>query len=393
MRRPKTIYELITQPKPKETVLRLYGPFLLAAAIPGCFLLLFERLCHNKALMNTLIWKVTTPVKKAISSLCSYLPFSMAEVLWAVVVIGLIVFVLSSLFVVLRSLIYYLQGRNTHPLRRLLRRGLALLAALLIIYAGYTAGWGINYYGDTFSDLSGLERRMTTAEDLYQLTFAFALKCNALSGEVARDEDGVFVGSQEDLFQRSSGLYECLYDEFPFLDQQEAQAKPMFFSRLMSWLGFTGFYFPFTGESMVNVDAPACLVPSTILHELAHQRNIALEDECNFLAIIAGLQCDDPEFQYSSALMGYIHVGNALYSADRELWREVRALLNEQVNADLRYNSAYWDQFESEMAEAAETVYTSFAESYGQQDIMKSYGACVDLLAAYYLPAAVTAAE
>ena len=137
---------------------------------------------------------------------------------------------------------------------------------------------------------------------------------------------------------------------------------------------------------MVNTDSPDCLIPATILHELAHQKNIALENECNFLAIVAGLESEDPEFQYSSALMGYIHLGNALFSADRTLWREVRAQLNEHVLADLEDHSRYWDQFETPVAEAAETVYTGFAESYETYDIMRSYGACVDLLAAYYLP-------
>lgn len=385
LRRPKTIYELITQPRPKRTPLRLYGPVLLAVAIPLAFLALLRLICQDPSLVNTLIWQVTTPAKHAIARLCSYLPFSMAEVIWTVVVLAILIFVLSSLFVVGRSFALRLQGYPTHPLRRLLRRALALLSAGLIIYSGYTLTWGVNYYGESFSQLSGLERRQSTAQELYLLTGAFADKCNQLSGQMIRDEDGVFAGSPEDRFQRSAGLYQCLYSQFPFLDLDESQAKPMFYSRLMSWLGFTGFYFPFTGESQVNVDAPDALIPATILHELAHQRNIAQEDECNFLAIIAGLQCGDPEFQYSSALMGYIHLSNALYSADRDLWRAVYSGLNDQVKADLQNNSAYWAQFESPAAEAAEAVYTGFAESYGQTEIMKSYGACVDLLAAYYL--------
>ena len=125
--------------------------------------------------------------------------------------------------------------------------------------------------------------------------------------------------------------------------------------------------------------------PATVLHELAHQRNVASEAEANFLAVIAGLKSDDTEFQYSSALLGYIHLSNALYTADRDLWRSVSAALNDDVRADLTDNSAYWAQFKTPASDAAEAVYTSFAQSYEQRDIMKSYGDCVDLLAAYYL--------
>ena len=79
----------------------------------------------------------------------------------------------------------------------------------------------------------------------------------------------------------------------------------------MSAMNFTGVYFAFTGESNINVDAPACLIPSTIAHELSHQRGIASEQECNFLAVLASTTSGDPVYEYSGWLMGYIHLGNA----------------------------------------------------------------------------------
>lgn len=382
----KTIYDMIQADRKRVPAWEGYLPALLWVLIPLLVLLALRLACSNPAVVHFLIWDVTTTVKQFLGGLCSKLPFSMAEVIWTVAVLGLIAFVFQSLWAVGGSLLRRLRGEYGHPIRRLIRRGLALCSAGLIIYTGYTLGWGINYYGDTFSQLSGLTGRETTAQELQQLTMVFANQCNQLSGDMIRDERGIFVGSPEDRFARSEGLYACLYDQFPFLEMQESRAKPMVYSRLMSWLGFTGFYFPFTGESQVNVDAPDALIPATILHELAHQRNIALEDECNFLAILVGLQCEDEEFQYSSALMGYIHLSNALYEADRNLWRQVYATLNDQVRADLEDNDAYWDSFRSPAREAAEAVYTGFAQSYGQEDIMRSYGACVDLLAAYYLP-------
>ena len=34
----------------------------------------------------------------------------------------------------------------------------------------------------------------------------------------------------------------------------------------------------------MNVDCPACLIPETIAHEMAHQRMVASELEANFVA-------------------------------------------------------------------------------------------------------------
>ena len=68
-------------------------------------------------------------------------------------------------------------------------------------------------------------------------------------------------------------------------------------SRLFSRMNFTGFYTPFTGESNLNIDSPACLLPANISHELAHQRGIASEQECNFLAILAATTCDNATYR------------------------------------------------------------------------------------------------
>ena len=157
----------------------------------------------------------------------------------------------------------------------------------------------------------------------------------------------------------------------------------MRFSRVMSAMGFTGFYFPFTGECNVNVDFPAATLPTTVAHELSHRRGIASEQECNFLAVLACLRCDDAAYRYAGALSGYIYLANALYSADAERWRAVRETLDERVVADLRASSAYWAQFEGPVDTVSNAVYDGFLKSYGTIGV-KSYGACVDLLVAYF---------
>ena len=96
-------------------------------------------------------------------------------------------------------------------------------------------------------------------------------------------------------------LYHLEFDlekEFPFLQMESVEAKPIFFSKLQSMMGFTGMYFPFTGEANVNIDAPAALFPATVAHEMAHQRMIASELEANFLGVAACLSSDNVTYQY-----------------------------------------------------------------------------------------------
>ena len=153
---------------------------------------------------------------------------------------------------------------------------------------------------------------------------------------------------------------------------------------------FTGFFFPFTGEANINVDSPSCMTASTIAHEIAHQRGVAEEDEANFVAVLASLADGNSVYCYSSCLMAYTYLSNALYTADYDSWLANYRTLKPEVISDLKYNSSYWDKYrDSVVNTASDAVYTGMLLSYGQTDGLKTYGKCVDLIVAYYLDDAV----
>ena len=158
----------------------------------------------------------------------------------------------------------------------------------------------------------------------------------------------------------------------------------------MSYLDFTGFFFPFTAEANVNMDSPVCDLAATVAHELSHQRGVAKEQEANFTAVLASLRYGDPDYCYSACLLAYTHLGNALYRADTEAWEEISAELSEDVVRDLSARNAYWRQFETPVQKASNTVYEGFLHSYDQTLGLKSYGACVDLLVNYYYELSLT---
>jgi len=162
----------------------------------------------------------------------------------------------------------------------------------------------------------------------------------------------------------------------------------MVYSLLMSNMNFTGVFFPITGEANLNVHCPQSFLPATLAHEIAHQRGVAAEDEANFVAVMACLKSEDPAFIYSAALLAYIHLGNALHSADYEAWENLYYQIDDAVQMDLRENNEYWARFETKTAEISERVYSGFLMNNGQELGIKSYGACVDLLVAYYYDSA-----
>lgn len=318
---------------------------------------------------------LTQWMKDGYARLWYLFPFSVVEWFYVAFIVGAIVWV-AVLFHRLRT-----QPEKGH----IAYGGLLGLACLgLTAWGIYSLFWGVNYYADGFQVKSGVYAKPVAVEELDRVTTDFTLRLAGLADQVERDENGVFAVPRDEIFAASPEIYGNISQEFPFLERVDRVPKPMVFSRLFSAMNFTGFYSPYTGESNLNVDSPACLLPANIAHELAHQRGIASEQECNFLAVAASLACDDPVYQYSGCLMGYIHLSNALYRVDRERWEELSGLLPETVIADLRYHSAYWDQFEGPAAKVSTKIYDSTLKGYGQTDGIQSYGTVVDLLVAYY---------
>lgn len=331
---------------------------------------------ENRAVMNFLCKALVRPWHAFAGRLFSAVPFSVTE--W-------VILFLAALGVVLLVLLIVRLIRRRWA--KAYRTGMTILSVSAAMFALFCLWWGVLYYSDSFTEQAGLERRNISVQELETVTRYFAEQANAAGEHVERGEDGVFRADKSDIFRRSADIYGGAEQIFPCLAAPAVRAKPVLLSRLLSYIRYTGFFFPYTAEANLNADSPACLLPSTIAHELAHLRGVAREDEANFCAVVACMESGDEDYRYSGALLAYIYLGNALYRADYDAWREVYSTLSENVRADLRANNDYWTRFETPAADVSEKVYESFLQTYGDDRGMQSYGACVDLLTVYYLDA------
>lgn len=349
-----------------------HAVLLISLAWLAAYFLLRE----NRAVMNFLCKALVRPWHAFAGKLFSTVPFSVTE--WV------ILFLVALGVTLLVLLIVWLIRRRW---AKAYRTGMTILSVSAVMFALFCLWWGVLYYSDSFTEQAGLERRDISVQELETVTRYFAAEVNTAGEHVERGEDGVFAVDKDTIFRRSPDIYGGAEQIFPCLAAPAVRAKPVLLSRLLSYIRYTGFFFPYTAEANLNADSPACLLPSTIAHELAHPRGVAREDEANFCAVVACLESGDEDYRYSGALLAYIYLGNALYRADYGAWREVYSTLSENVRADLRANNDYWARFETPAADVSEKVYESFLQTYGDDRGMQSYGACVDLLTVYYLDA------
>ena len=351
---------------PARHVLSAAGLLLLAA---------YFSLRNHAGIMGVLSRDFVRPFHRFMTRLTGALPFSAAECL---IVSG----ILAALVYIIFSIVGFI--RKPEKWKRLYRFCMTCLTVFLLIYSGFSLLWGVYYYTSDFEAQSGIVAQPLRTEQLETVTRYFTDLVNEYGAQVARDETGLFAENRETYFTHSTALYAAVEREFPCLSGDPVAAKPFFFSVFMSYVNFTGFYFPFTGEANINTDAPSSLTPATIAHEQAHQRGVAQEDEANFCAVLASLTDGDPVYCYSACLLAYIHLGNALYQADYDAWLENYQRLSPGVRADLTENNAYWVRFETPVSTVSDSVYTGFLHSYGQTLGLQTYGKCVDLLVTYY---------
>lgn len=316
------------------------------------------------------------PIRGAVGAACALVPFSVMELLY---VAG----ILFAVWFLVRSIV--LLVRETQKFRILGRRVFILLLILAYIWLGYCWLWGIDYYGTSFAEKSGLNSDGATVEELYAVTCWFAKNANALAPQVRRDAEGHYAEYQAAYFADYARIYDNVEGIFPCLEGTSLRPKKMLFSRIMSRMGFTGIYFPFTGESNINVDPPGSTTPFTIAHELAHQRGIAAEQEANFVGIMACVTSGKTAYEYAGWLSGLTYLSNALYRVSPEAWQAVSDTLCDEIRTDWQDSSAYWSSLESKVTAVSETVYDGYLKAQGQTLGIQSYGACVDLLVEYFL--------
>jgi len=315
------------------------------------------------------------PIGKALSMLSGLLPFSLAELL-------VIILIALAVFLIIRFIYKLIRSRNKP--NTIFNGLINTLCILSIAYSLFLLLWGFNYYRQPLAYSLGYKIEKSTVADLEELNLDLINKTNQLRKNVAEDTAGIMVinGGFKNAIQRSALGYQKLSKDYPFLRGSFGIPKGIVLSNQLSYMGISGIYFPYTGEANVNKLVPYSMLPSTIYHEMAHQRGFAREDEANFIAYLTCKAHPDVDFQYSGYLLATIYSMNALYKYNIDSYNELSAYYSEGVKRDLKYNYEYWKQFEGPVEELQERINDTYLKSNKQADGIYSYGRMVDLLLA-----------
>ncbi|MTI69865.1 MAG: DUF3810 domain-containing protein [Firmicutes bacterium] len=315
-------------------------------------------------------------ISQPLSIITGIFPFSLGELL-------VILFILYLLI----TLIKFFRNFKFNEIKKTLFNSLIKITITLgIIYFTFISIWGLNYQRLTFSEISNLNVKPAKVDELISLNEVLIKKANKLRKKVKENELGIMYlprGKSYCLKNAYKG-YRLSSKLYPELKGKYGNPKPVYMSNILSYLGISGIYFPFTSEANVNMFIPDSMFPVTTFHEMAHQRGFAKEDEANYIAYVTCNIHPNVSYKYSGTLLGVIYSMNALYKYDREEFLKLKTKYSDGVKRDLIAINDFWNKYEGFLEETSSKINNAYLKSNMQEDGIHSYGKMVDLLIAEY---------
>ena len=169
-----------------------------------------------------------------------------------------------------------------------------IAATVSLVYFVFHLLWGLNYYRVPLHKTLGIDYEYTT-EELIETTRRLVAKSNEMHRQLGYP-DSVKIDlpySQREIFKKSLDGYKTISKEYPSLSYSPRSLKKSGWSLGLTYMGYSGYYNPFSGEAQVNNLIKTYKFPVVSCHEEAHQLGYAAENEANFIATLATINNDD----------------------------------------------------------------------------------------------------
>jgi hypothetical protein len=303
-------------------------------------------------------------------SLTGKAPVSLGDILYLILVVGLVVSLLQGIGI-----------WRERGWKGLLQAGALpkALTFLLAVYVVFNLAWGLNYDRLGIAHQLELPLRDTDttgmaamADELLQQTNRYASASERLRS----------VGSPE-LVGRTVEAYEKAATVLPFLSYHAPSVKASLYGSIGNHLGYTGYYNPFTAEAQLNDAIPHVLKPFVLCHEVAHQLGYARESEANFVGFLAARSSNDSLLLYSAFFDMFLYTNGALFAMDSVRARQNLKRLDTSARRDLKELREFRLRYQGPVERVIDAVYDRFLKWNRQPQGRASYSQVVQWLLAY----------
>jgi len=297
-------------------------------------------------------------------------PFSVGDILYIVV----IAYLVYALFRVVKL-----------TLKKEYRQAGMLLMKLVIgVQTGivvFYLFWGMNYFRPSAGERLNLRDTGYTTANLKAVTAMLIDSANATRARV----------TAADLSQKNDTIYKAAILAVNQLSitsihfhTYKPGIKPSILTPLMNYMGTSGYYNPFTGESQMNYEVPVFERPLIACHEMSHQMGYGAEDEANFVGFLAGIGSRDRLLRYSAYQLAVGEFMRALRYRDSTQSKLLRPRISPAVLNDFKTERKYWLSYQSKIDVISGFFYDKFLKANNQPQGLGTYNRMVLLVMALY---------
>ena len=310
-----------------------------------------------------------------------WIPFSIGDILYAWLTIYLVIGVVKG-----GIRLYRKEYTRQHLIRFLFKAA----KTVLWVYIIFKLVWGLNYNRLGIAYQLQISKKEYTKEEVTELTHQLINKLNECRRQI---KDTVLPAPALDtIYREAYRSYGNISNELAFLNYRNRSVKASLFSGIGDYMGFSGYYNPFTGEAQLRSDIPRVLIPYIACHEMAHQLGYASESEANFVGYLAAAASEDVYFRYSvyNDLFSYAQSQEIIlygkekdFKAFESVFQYNRTHLDSLVRKDRREVREFFHKRRNRISPAVSGLYDQYLKMNKQLAGVNSYDEVIGWLIAY----------
>lgn len=222
--------------------------------------------------------------------LTGWVPFSIGDTLYIIVCIYLIYKLISGLIAIKK------EGTKRAKLWR-------VSANIILIWILFKLLWGFNYDRLGAGHLLQIEQKAYSGAAVTSLVNELIDSLNSTRKQLSDAKiqvDTLPVGNPAPYFSWAQEAYQRAKTSYSFLPGNAPRVKATLLNPLADYVGFTGYFNPFTAEGQVRTDMPGLALPFVACHETAHMLGFASESEANLIGYLVATKSANPYVRYSA---------------------------------------------------------------------------------------------
>ena len=300
---------------------------------------------------------------RLLRSLTGMIPISIGDILYA-----------TALFILIRWLIRW------RDLPGMLVRAITISCWIYLIFQ---LNWGLNYSRPSVDRRLGIITSPSDTAHLPALTARLLERTNAY----ATVRHSALKPSFDHLMKAAAKGYAVISGQGNFPVPASVSVKGSMFGVIGNYIGYSGYFNPFTGEAQLNEAVPYVLHPFVIAHEIGHQLGFAREEEANLTGFLAARASEDSLMRYSAYFDMFLYANAALSQSDSAAARRHLNELSPAARKDLQELRSFRLRYRTWLEDLTDWWYDHYLKMNGQEEGWRSYGLVVRSLLSLYAKA------